>query len=159
VRSLLSRVGLISLATVVVMACGAGNTGSGSAAGSPAASAEGMAQYAPSGEAWIQAVDLGTNSQESFDPGQSGTQFPSGTLAVGLWYRWDGAEPAKRIDNRWYKDDALVLEQGEQLESASGTAAWFLKQESGGPLPDGAYKVELLEDGRVVTTIPFKVGS
>jgi hypothetical protein len=119
---------------------------------------EGLAQFAPSSDAWIEAVDLGTNSLESFDPGQSATTFPTGTERVVVWYRWQGAELGKRIDNRWSYQGSVVLEQGEELEHTEGTAAWFLVSEDGGPLPDGDYQVELVEDGRAVTTIPFSVG-
>lgn len=143
----------VLLGSLLVLACG-------SDAPSPTRSGplpEGLAEFAPTGEAWIEAVDLGTNSLESFDPGQSATTFPAGTARVVVWYRWQGAELGKRIDNRWSYQGSVVLEQGEELPATEGTAAWFLVSEDGGPLPDGDYQVELVEDGRVVTTIPFSV--
>jgi hypothetical protein len=144
---------------VVLGLTGLGGLSSPSPSGTPARSGlEGLTQFAPTGEAWIEAVDLGTNSLESFDPGQSATSFPTGTERVVVWYRWEGAELGKRIDNRWSYQGNMVLEQGEVLERDTGTAAWFLVSEDGGPLPDGAYQVELVEDGRAVTTIPFSIG-
>jgi hypothetical protein len=151
---------LLALAVFLVLrVTGFGGLLAANPSGTPVRSGiEGLAQFAPSGEAWIEAVDLGTNSLESFDPGQSATTFPSGTERVVVWYRWAGAELGRRIDNRWSYQGSVVLEQGEVLEHDTGTAAWFLVSEDGGPLPDGDYRVELVEDGRAVTTIPFSVG-
>lgn len=144
----------VLLASLLVVACGGD-------APSPTRSGplpEGLPQFAPTGEAWIEAVDLGTNGLESFDPDQSATTFPAGTERVVVWYRWQGAEINKRIDNRWSYQGSVVLEQGEELQHAEGTAAWFLVSEEGGPLPEGDYQVELVEDGQAVTTIPFTIG-
>ena len=141
---------------LVLAACGPSTS---SPSPSATSAAGGLAQYAPSGEAWIEAVDLGTNDEASFDPGQSGTSFPSGIERVVVWYRWQDGEVGKRVDNRWSHQGGVVLEQGEALEEPSGTSAWFLVSAEGGPLPDGDYQVELLEDGRVVSTIPFTVGA
>ena len=144
----------VLLGSLLMLACG-GDAPSPTRSGP---SPEGLARFAPAGEAWIEAVDLGTNSLESFDPGQSATTFPASTERVVVWYRWQGAEIGKRIDNRWSYQGSVVLEQGEALQHAEGTAAWFLMSEDGGPLPEGDYQVELVEDGRAVTTIPFSVG-
>ncbi len=137
--------------SMIALACSSTSNSAGDAAA--------LDQYAPaSSSAAIKAVSLGTSSDDTFDPEQTGTQFPAGTDRVLVWYRWSGADETLRIDNVWYQDGEQVLEQGEVVGNKSGDAAWFLKLENGGPLPEGSYEVRLLEDGAVVTSIPFKVG-
>jgi hypothetical protein len=119
-----------------------------------------MAEYAPQQpDAAIQAVNLGTSDSERFDFDRTGTEFPDGTDRVLVWYRWDGADAGTRMDNRWWLGERQVLSQGEVVNDAAGNAAWLLMMDAGSPLPNGSYRVELLENGTVVTTIPFNIGS
>lgn len=139
-------VSLLPIAVIGPSACTGGDPGA-------------MDEYAPrSGEAAIVSVSLGTNDADSWDPSQAATEFPEGTDRVVVWYRWEGAEAGLRIDNRWSTGGEVVLEQGESITEPAGSDAWFLKSATGGALPVGSYVVELLEDGEVVTTIPFQVG-
>lgn len=120
----------------------------------------GMPEYAPdSPVAAIKAVSLGTSDDKRFDHRRTGTVFPEGTDRVLVWYRWEGAAEGLRIENRWYLEGNSVLEQGESVTESAGRAAWFLLMSAGSPLPLGNYRVDLLENGVVVATIPFRVGS
>ena len=120
----------------------------------------GMPELAPKdSNAAIKAVKLGTSDTNEFDHSRTGTSFPAGTKKVGVWYRWEGAENGTRIDIRWSTRGEVVLEQDETLQSSSGQSAWFLFLESGNAIPNGRYQVELLEDGNVVSTATFTVGS
>lgn len=154
----LGRIRFVALVTAAVVA--AMITLACSSTSNPAGDDAALEQYAPKSEsAAIKAVSLGTSSGDSFDPKRTGTQFPEGTDRVVVWYRWSGADKSLRIDNVWYQEGESVLEQGEVVGKESGDAAWLLKLETGGALPEGSYEVRLLEDGNVVTTIPFKVGN
>jgi len=51
------------------------------------------------------------------------------------------------------------LEQGEAFAKPAGTSAWVLKMGAGSTLPPGSYRVELLENEKPVTSIPFHVGA
>ncbi|HLG11630.1 MAG TPA: hypothetical protein VI876_07720 [Dehalococcoidia bacterium] len=148
------------VALVVCVAAAAMLTLACSSTSNPAGDDAALDQFAPKSEsAAIKAVSLGTSSGDSFDPKRTGTEFPEGTDRIVVWYRWSGADKALQIDNVWYQDGDVVLEQGEAVGKESGDAAWLLKLEAGGALPEGGYEVRLLEDGRVVTTIPFKIGN
>lgn len=146
--------GLLVVPLVVTMAAWACSSSS-----NPAGDAGALDEYAPkSSNAAIKAVSLGTSNDNSFDPERTGTQFPTGTVRVLVWYRWSGADESLRIENVWYEEGQQVLQQGEVVGKQSGDAAWFFNTAAGGPLPDGNYEVRLVEDGTVVATIPFKVG-
>ena len=141
-----------AIVAIITLACSSGSN--------PAGDKAALKEYTPkSSTAAIKAVSLGTSSSDSFDPERTGTQFPVGTDRVVVWYRWSGADKSLRIDNVWYHEGDSVLEQGEVVGKESGDAGWLLKLETGGALPEGGYEVRLLEDGNVVTTIPFKVGN
>lgn len=119
-----------------------------------------LKEYAPtSANAAIKQVSLGTSDTNKFDAQRVGTQFPAGTKKVLVWYRWEGANKDTKVDIVWWMGDTTLLKQGEALGKESGTAAWILQMGAGGDLPQGNYKVELLENGSIVTTIPFQIGS
>ncbi len=148
---LVTLVAAAAVAVMITLAC--------SSTANPAGDDAALDQFAPkSASAAIKAVSLGTSSGDSFDPKRTGTQFPAGTERVVVWYRWSGADKSLRIDNTWYHEGDVVLEQGEAVGKEAGDAGWLLKLELGGALPEGSYEVRLLENGTVVTTIPFKVG-
>ena len=139
------------IAAMITLAC--------SSTTNPAGDDVALDGYAPkSPSAAIKAVSLGTSSGDSFDPKRTGTQFPKGIDRVVVWYRWSGADKSLQIDNVWYQEGESVLEQGEAVEKEAGDAAWIMKLQDGGPLDEGSYEVRLLENGTVVTTIPFKIG-
>lgn len=118
-----------------------------------------LKQYAPtSADASIKEVSLGTSDTNKFDDQRVATQFPAGTKKVLVWYRWEGADKDKEVAIHWSLDGTPVLQQGEALGKESGSAAWTLQLGAGGDLPSAGYKVELLENGAVVATIPFQVG-
>ena len=119
-----------------------------------------LSEYAPkSASASIKAVSLGTSDSNQFDAQRVATQFPAGTKKVLVWYRWEGADIDKKVAINWLLDGTPVLQQGEAFGKESGSAAWILEMGAGGDLPSAGYKVELLENGSVVTTIPFQVGN
>jgi hypothetical protein len=51
----------------------------------------------------------------------------------------------------------VLLTQGENVDEVSGESSWTLAMSSGGTLPTGSYRVELIEDGKTVTAIPFQI--
>ena len=119
-----------------------------------------LAQYAPkASEAVIKAVSLSAGESTDLNPGAIGTEFPEGARRVVAWYYWDGAKPGHKVDIRWSKDGTMVLEQSEQFTEPTGSSAWFLDMTGGNsPLPTGSYTVELHENGKRVTAIPFRIG-
>jgi hypothetical protein len=138
------RVALLAWAAVLIL-------------GEPAAP-QALKQFAPeSADATIKEVSLGTSDTDELDPKRTGTQFPEGTTKVVVWYRWAGAKPGMRFDNRWHYEGQAVREQGETVQEPAGTATWYLNF-STGALPTGSYRVELLENGTIITTIPFHIG-
>jgi hypothetical protein len=115
-------------------------------------------QYKPKdATAVIKAVSLSSSEQRRFNPQAVGTEFPEGTTHVAVWYRWEGALPGHRLEVHWFHEDTKVLEQDEQVTKQAGAEAWVLEA-TGGPLPTGRYRVDLLENGKTVTSIPFRVG-
>ena len=115
-------------------------------------------QYKPKdAQAAIKAISLGAADKQAFDATRVGTDFPKGTSHVLVWYRWSGSQPGHRVNVHWYHAGTKVLEQGDPLKTSSGSEAWALKT-TGGALPAGSYKVDVLENGKVVTSIPFSIG-
>jgi hypothetical protein len=115
-------------------------------------------QYKPKDpSAVIKAVSLSSGDQRRFNPQAVGTEFPDGTSHVAVWYRWEGAFPGHRLEVHWFHEGTKVLEQNEQVTKQAGAEAWVLEA-TGGSLPTGRYRVDLLENGKTVTSIPFRVG-
>jgi hypothetical protein len=120
--------------------------------------ARALPRYAPkSGDAAIKDVSLCSSEDHAFDPTRIGTTFRQGVKNVVVWYRWDGSPMGRRMDVRWSREGKVVLTQGENVDEASGESAWTLSMSAGGPLPPGGYRVELIEDGKTVTAIPFQI--
>jgi hypothetical protein len=105
----------------------------------------------------IKAVSLSSSDRERFNPDAVATQFPEGVTHVVVWHRWEGATPGHRVNVQWFHEGTRLLEQGEPLTTPGGTEAWALRTTSG-PLPAGSYRVDLLENGKTVTSIPFSIG-
>ena len=63
--------------------------------------------------------------------------LPAGATQVDARYEWAKAEIGHKLGVRWFKDDQMVLEQGEPVAAATGTTAWSLKMADGSPLPAG----------------------
>jgi uncharacterized RDD family membrane protein YckC len=105
----------------------------------------------------VKAVSLCFSEKDAFDPDRVGTAFSEGVRRIVVWYRWAGSKGKNRMDIRWFKGESLILEQGEDLERPEGSSSWILKMSAGGTLPLGTYHVELLENGRPVTRIPFLI--
>jgi hypothetical protein len=129
------------------------------AAGEAAASTRRpLPQFAPkSADAAIKDVSLCSSETSQFDPRKVGNTFRQGVKNVVVWYRWAGSPMGRRMDVRWSREDKVVLTQGENVDEASGESAWTLAMSGGGPLPAGGYRVELIEDGKTVTAIPFQI--
>jgi len=129
-----------------------------SAAPATASTARPLARYAPKdADAAIKNVSLCWSEEKAFDPTRVGTTFRQGVKNVVVWYRWEGSPMGRRMDVRWSREGKVVLTQGENVDEASGESSWTLSMSSGGPLPPGRYRVELIEDGKTVTGIPFQV--
>jgi hypothetical protein len=105
----------------------------------------------------IKAVSLSSSDREQFNPQAVATEFPEGVTHVVVWHRWEGASPGHRVTVQWFHEGTKILEQGEPLTTPAGTEAWAVRT-TGGPLPAGSYRVDLLENGKTVTSIPFSVG-
>ena len=102
----------------------------------------------------IKTVSLSASDTDDFDSKRVGTEFPEGVLRVVVYYLWDGAKPGHRVDSRWLRDKSVVAEKGYTLTTATGFGVFSV-----GPLPVGSYRLELLENGKPVTAIPFRIGA
>ena len=104
-------------------------------------------------------MSFGTNAKDSIQGAAIGTALPATADRALVWYRWDGAPDGHHVQIKWYSDPEMpIMEQEEKLDKPFGDSAWVLKTPSGSPLPSGTYRVELLENGTVVSKIPFTVG-
>ncbi len=132
----------------------------GCTTGDKAAEGAALGAYAPrSPKAAIKAVSLSSSDHNAFDPARVGTAYPDTTRQVVVWYRWAGADPAAKVAIHWFQGETKVLEQGEAFAKPAGSSAWVLKMGAGSTLPPGSYRVELLENEKPVTSIPFHVGA
>ena len=117
-----------------------------------------LVQYRPkSPDAKIDAVSFGTSFTNNFDDSKVGTKLPAGTPRALVWYQWHDADSGRKVQVHWFKGQTLIHQEEETLGQASGESSWSLNAKAG-PLPPGDYHVDLLENGQVVTTIPFTVG-
>ncbi|MGH7549191.1 MAG: hypothetical protein ACREK3_00370 [Gemmatimonadota bacterium] len=127
-----------------------------------------LADFAPEEIAVITDVSLSGYAAEPpkhsdgryiLDPARIGTEFSADTRSVLLWFRWDGAGPGTTPATvHWYLNCELGLEQDAPLDSEAGSRIILLGGGSD-PLPTGGYRVEILEDGTRVATIPFTIGT
>ncbi len=129
------------------------------AAGEASAStARSLPRFAPkSADAAIKDVSLCSSETSQFDLRRVGTTFRQGVKNVVVWYRWEGSPLGRRMDVRWSREGKVVLTQGENVDEASGESSWTLAMSGGGRLPSGGYRVELIEDDKAVTAIPFQI--
>jgi uncharacterized RDD family membrane protein YckC len=149
---------LVSLAAALFLGIG-GIVGGSMLGGSSLVLPPTLDQYAPkASDVVIKAVSLSSGESTDLNPAAIGTEFPEGARRVVVWYQWEAAMPGHRVDVRWSKDGVIVLEQGEPLTQPTGSSAWFLDMANGGPLSAGHYEVELQENGKRVTVIPFRIG-
>jgi hypothetical protein len=117
-----------------------------------------LVQYRPKGDtAKIDAVSLGTSDSNNFDESKVRTSFPTGTARVLVWYQWHEAEKGRHYEIHWFFGNRQVLAQDENAGDSSGESSWALFSPRGA-LPPGSYHVDLLENGQVVTSIPFAIG-
>ena len=123
-----------------------------------ASAARPLPQFAPKGAgAAIKDVSLCSSETNRFDPRTVGNAFRQGVKNIVVWYRWDGSPMGRRMEVRWSREGKVLLTQGETVDEVSGESSWTLAMSSGGPLPPGGYRVELIEDGKTVTAIPFQI--
>ena len=130
----------------------------GAQVGDPRPAGE-LAAYRPkSPDAKIDAVKLGTHTEDKITGATLGTSLPATADRAIVWYRWKDAKDGHHVQIRWKMEGETVLEQEEKLDTPFGDSAWALKKADGSALSAGSYEVDLLENGTVVTTIPFTVG-
>jgi hypothetical protein len=123
-----------------------------------ASAARPLPQFAPkSADAAIKEVSLCSSETNQFDPRTVGNTFRHGVKNIVVWYRWEGSPMGRRMDVRWSREGKVVLTQGENADEAAGESSWTLAMSSGGPLPAGGYRVELIEEGKTVSAIPFQI--
>jgi hypothetical protein len=119
-----------------------------------------FAAYAPKDpQSAIKEVAFGyaEADENGYDPARSGTQLPHGTSQAIVWFRFADAAPPSKLAARWYLENDVLYEMDYTLEQADGSAWFGLVNENDRPLPDGNYRVELIENGRAMTTIPFSI--
>ena len=85
--------------------------------------------------------------------------LPEGVNEIEARYEWNEANIGRRLGVRWFKDDQMVLEQGEPVATTSGETKWALKMQDGSALPKGNYRVELMEDGELRVPVEFAIGT
>lgn len=116
-----------------------------------------LSQFRPKASGAIKEVSLCSSDNEQFQPDRVATDFPSDTHEVLVWYRWESGQGTK-VDIRWRSAGSVLVAQNETLSDPSGRSAWAFKTASGRPFPRGDYEVDLLENGKSVTVIPFHIG-
>lgn len=119
-----------------------------------------IAEIAPANpDAAIAQVSLGWNDYdaEGLDPDRVGTEFAHGVMQVVVWFRWADARPPRRIGARWTWGELFLHQVEDVIRTKEGTGWWGLRDEERKPLPPGDYRVELLEEGKEVATIPFRI--
>jgi hypothetical protein len=87
-----------------------------------------------------------------------GPALPAGAVQVDARYEWAKADIGRKLGVRWFKDDQMVLEQGEPVAAAAGATSWSLKMADGSPLPAGRYRVEVTDNGEAITPLEFTIG-
>ena len=88
-----------------------------------------------------------------------GGALPEGVKEIEVRYEWENAAIGHRLGVRWLFDDQVVLEQGEPVATAAGETKWALKSDDGSALPQGAYRVELMEEGELRLPVEFGIGT
>jgi hypothetical protein len=107
----------------------------------------------------VRGVSLSTAAADRFDSTATGTRFPSGTKAVAARYVYRTAGPGTHVELRWSRDGHPIFSQGDDLEPGAGAETWLLRMGKDGTLPDGAYALEILENGRSAVRVPFEIGA
>jgi len=101
-------------------------------------------------------VEFGVRST---DTSTTGTAFSEGIKQVQAYYVWRDAPIGHQLGVRWYKDDEMILEQGEPVVVTEGRTEWILKMETDTALPAGSYRVELVEADRPSLPLEFTIGA
>lgn len=93
------------------------------------------------------------------DPARVGTEFGADTRHLLVSFRWEGAPPGSKVDLHWFHECQRIVEQNHVLMGPTGHALGGLAQPGTPILPPGGYRVEIFENGKRVTTIPFRIGT
>jgi hypothetical protein len=96
---------------------------------------------------------------QSGDDSHTGAAFAEGIKQVRAYYSWRDAPVGHQLGVRWYKDDEMILEQGEPVAEAEGRTEWILKMQGDATLPVGSYRVELVEADRPPLPLEFTIGA
>ncbi|MEX1203666.1 MAG: hypothetical protein WEB85_00305, partial [Dongiaceae bacterium] len=119
-----------------------------------------FAQYAPREPSAIKEVALGwaEADEDGYFPDRAGTEFAEGVTQIVVWFRFAGARTGLALAARWYLNDAPLFESDSiPVAQSDGKIWWGMVRDDQMSLAAGAYRVELLEDGKAVTVIPFTV--
>jgi hypothetical protein len=122
----------------------------------PAGPAAGQA-VATSGDSGLATVVMAFRLVDA--QGQSvGPALAKGIHEVQAEYVWQDAKIGTPLGVDWYWHDDKIMTNGEPVATASGNVRWRLKMSAGGELPEGNYKVVLIENGKPGRTIAFTIG-
>jgi hypothetical protein len=119
-----------------------------------------FAQYAPRQPSAIKEVALGwaEADEDGYFPDRAGTEFAEGVTQIVVWFRFAGARTGLPLAARWYLNDAPLFETGPlPVAQPDGKIWWRMVRDDQMSLAAGAYRVELLEDGKPVAVIPFAI--
>jgi uncharacterized RDD family membrane protein YckC len=107
----------------------------------------------------VTALSLCSNDHLAFDPARMGTQFPSGTKWIVLWYEWKGVTAERTIEVDWFQGTTEIFAEKQTVKEPTGETMRGLTLADDLDIPNGEYTVRLLEDGSQAAAIPFQVGT
>lgn len=100
-------------------------------------------------------VEKGTNN-----PSDPGTSFPAGTKELHATWDYSGMSTSNQWTRKWYVDGQIAIDKTETWDGkADGRWDNYLFMNSGNPLPEGTYKLEIYIDGTLEQTATCTIGS
>ncbi len=110
------------------------------------------------GSATIGALTFAEDVDKNNKPIKPGTSFKTGLKAVSAIFPFSNMKNSLTWAPIWYLDDEAVINKSYKWDAGtSGTQARTLSSKSS--LPDGAYRLEIVVEGKVLQKGSFTIGS
>jgi len=100
-------------------------------------------------------VEKGTNK-----PSDPGTAFPAGINELHATWDYSGMSASNKWTRKWYINGELIIDKTESW-AGRDEGRWdnYLFMNSGNPLPEGTYKLEIYIDGKLQQTASCSIGA